>query len=233
MGGMTFQFPGFAPEARQFLRDLRDNNRRDWFNPRKPDYLRNVREPLLELVEELGESLAEYAPGHLQDPRKSVYRVYRDIRFSKNKQPYKTHAAALFPPVGGGRHSRAGFYFHFDPEHLLVGGGLYAPGKHELMAVRQQLAVTPEEFRAILSDPAFTEFFPGLQGERLKRTPKGFRKDHPASDLLVYKQFLSGAKVSADEIEKPSITGLIDRHFRALAPFIAYLNRPLTTDWNG
>ena len=124
---VSFRFRGFPPAARQFLRDLRENNNREWFKARKADYERHVRHPLLQLVEEIGNSIPRYAPGYLQDPRKSVYRIYRDIRFSRNKQPYKTHAAAIFPPVGLPRHSAAGFYFHFSPEELLIGGGLYAP----------------------------------------------------------------------------------------------------------
>lgn len=229
MEEMDFQFRGFAPEARQFLRDLRNNNNREWFRARKADYERYVRGPLLDLVEELGDAIAGFAPGYLQDPRKSVYRIYRDTRFSRNKQPYKTHAAAVFPPLGLERHSGAGFYFHFSPEELLVGGGVYAPGSSELLRIREQIAADPEAFRAILANRAFSRTFGNLEGERLKRTPRGFARDHPAADLLVYKQFLSGATFSSREIEKPSIGDLIERHFRTLAPLLEYLNRPLRT----
>ncbi len=233
MERMQFQFQGFEPEARQFLRDLRANNNREWFQARKAEYERHLRGPLLELVEDLGASLADYAPGYLRDPRKSVYRIYRDTRFSKSKLPYKTHAAAVFPPIGLERHSGAGFYFHFSPEELLVGGGVYAPGTPELLRIREQIAADPEEFRAILADKAFGQAFPGLEGEKLKRTPRGFPRDHPAADLLVYKQFLSGTTFSSDEIEKPSISGLLDRHFRIIAPLLEYLNRPLRADGGG
>lgn len=227
MVSMEFRFGGFPPETRQFLRDLRENNHREWFRPRKPTYERLVRGPLLELVDELGESLAEYAPGYLRAPAKSVYRIYRDTRFSKNKLPYKTHAAAVFPPLGLDRHAGAGFYFHFSPEELLIGGGVYAPGSAELRRIREQIAGDPDELRALLAEEAFAATFPGLEGKRLKRAPRGFRRDHPAVDLLVYKQFLSGVSRPAEEIERPSIAGLIDRHFRVLAPLLEYLNRPL------
>ena len=122
-----------------------------------------------------------------------MYRIYRDIRFSRNKQPYKTHAAAIFPPVGLPRHSAAGFYFHFSPEELLIGGGLYAPGSAELRRIRGQIAEDPDQLRGILSDEAFARTFSGLEGKRLKRTPRGFSRDHPAADLLAFKQYLSGA----------------------------------------
>lgn len=224
---MDFQFPGFPPEARQFLRDLRSNNRREWFQPRKPDYERHLRGPLLELVAELGIALTAHSPGYLCNPRKSVYRIYRDIRFSKDKSPYKTHAAAVFPPVGLGRHAGAGFYFHFSADDLLVGGGLYAPDSSGLRRIREQIAADPSRLRAILSDSEFQQAFGGLEGQRLKRTPRGYPRDHPAADLLGYKQFLAGASAPASEIEKPSIGRLIDRYFRLVSPLLKYLNRPL------
>ena len=224
---MEFRFPGFPPEARQFLRDLGENNNRDWFRPRKAQYERYVRGPLLELVTELGEALDQHSPGYLRDPRKSVYRIYRDIRFTKDKSPYKTHAAAIFPPVGLSRHGGAGFYFHFSADELLVGGGVYRPGSSELLRIRRQISAHPGELRAIVGSRAFRETFGGMEGERLKRTPRGFSRDDTAADLLIYKQFLAGTSLSAAEIEKPGIAGLLDRHFRLLAPFLEYLNRPL------
>lgn len=222
---MEFTFPGFAPEARQFLRDLKANNNRDWFHARKPDYDNFVREPLLELVLEVSMAIAEHSPGHDIDPRKAVYRIYRDVRFSKNKDPYKTHAAAVFPPTGLERHAGAGFYFHFSADELLVGGGVYAPTPDILRRIRGQIASDPDELRDILAAADYRKLYSGLEGQRLKRTPRGFAPDHPAADLLVYKQFLSGATLSAEVIEQPSIGELLDRYFRALAPLLAYLNR--------
>ncbi len=222
---MQFSFPGFAPQARDFLCQLRENNDRKWFRARKSDYERYVREPLIELVAEVGMSLTAHSPEHVIDPRKSVYRIYRDIRFSKNKAPYKTHAAAVFPPLGLPRHAGAGFYFHFSADELLMGGGVYAPSPDGLKLIREQIAADPDELRAILAARPFRQAFGGLEGERLKRTPRGFPPDHPAADLLVHKQFLAGAVVSAEEIEKPSIGKVLDRHFRTIAPLLAYLNR--------
>ena len=224
---MNFTFPGFPPEARLFLRDLAANNNREWFKAHKADYDSFVREPLLALAGELGTALMEHSPGYLCDARRSVYRIYRDIRFSKNKAPYKTHAAAVFPPLGLERHAGAGFYFHFSAEELLVGGGVYAPGSSELRSIRQQIADDPAELRAILGASAFRKAFGEIEGERLKRVPQGFPKDHPAADLLVRKQFLAGTTLPADEIEKPTLAPLIDGHFHTISPLLAYLNRPL------
>lgn len=227
---MQFTFPGFPPEARRFLRDLAANNDRDWFKAHKPDYDAFVRRPLLALVGELGTALMEHSPGYVCDPRRSVYRIYRDVRFSKNKAPYKTHAAAVFPPLGLERHAGAGFYFHFSAEELLVGGGVYAPGSGELRSIRRQIAEDPAELREILGAAAFRKAFGDLEGQQLKRVPQGFPKDHPAADLLVFKQFLAGTELPAAEIEKRTAAALIDRHFRAISPLLAYLNRPLRKD---
>ncbi len=227
---MRFTFSGFPPATRQFLRDLAANNNREWFKAHKSDYDTSVREPLLALVDELGTALLEHSPGYLCDPRKSVYRIYRDIRFSKNKAPYKTHAAAVFPPLGLERHAGAGFYFHFSAEELLVGGGVYAPGSRELRSIRQQIAGDPAELREILGTAAFRKAFGDLEGQQLKRVPQGFPKDHPAADLLVFKQFLAGTTLPAEEIEKRTVAALIDRLFRTISPLLAYLNRPLRRD---
>ena len=222
---MDFTFPGFPPQARQFLRELRANNNRDWFQARKPDYEEFVRDPLRELALEVSMAIAEHSPGHDIDPRKAVYRIYRDVRFSKNKDPYKTHAAAVFPPTGLERHAGAGFYFHFSAEELLIGGGVYAPAPDALRRIRSQIAANAAELRGILSARDYRAHFSGLEGQRLKRTPRGFAADHPAADLLVYKQFLSGTTLGAEAIEQPSLGPLLDRHFRAIAPLLAYLNR--------
>jgi len=222
---MEFTFPGFEPQARQFLRELRANNNRDWFKAHKPDYEQFVRGPLLELVLELSMAVEEHSPGHSIDPRKSVYRIYRDIRFSKNKDPYKTHAAAVFPPTGMERHAGAGFYFHFSAEELLIGGGVYAPPSDTVGRVRAQSAAEQDELRGILAAAGYRKFYGGLEGQRLKRTPRGYAPDHPAADLLVYKQLLSGTTLPADVIEQPTSGSVLDQHFRASAPVMAYLNR--------
>lgn len=224
---MQFQFPGFPPQTRQFLSDLGENNNREWFQAHKADYETHLREPLLELVAEVGTALGEHVSGYAFEPRRAVYRMHRDVRFSKNKDPYKTQAAALFAPLGLKRHAGAGFYFHFSAEEMLVGGGVYAPGSAELKKIRQQIADDPEELRKILFSPGFRARYDSLEGETLKRVPRGYPKDHPAADLLVRKQFLAGTRLLAEAIEIPKISEVIYWYFRAIAPLLEYLNRPL------
>lgn len=224
---MQTGFGGFPPQARQFLRALSENNRRDWFKPRKAEYERYVREPLFELGNELGRALQQHSPEHCFDPRRSVYRIYRDVRFSKNKDPYKTHAAVVFPPAGLGRHAGASFYFHFSAGELLVGGGLYRPTPEGLRLIRAKIADDPGALRAILADPAFREHFDEMSGERLKSVPRGYARNDPAADLLAYKQYLAGATLPAKVIERPTVVEVVDQHFQAMAPLVSYLNRAI------
>ena len=222
---MEPRFPGFSPDARRFLRELAANNNREWFAQNKARYEKSIREPLIELAHELGSALERYSPGYVTDPRKAVYRIYRDVRFARDKSPYKTHAAAVFAFRGVEKHAGAGYYFHFSADELLVGGGVYAPGSAELLKIRRRIAADPEALRAIVAGPAFSKCFAGIEGEKLKRIPKGFPRDHPAADLLVYKQFLAGAVLPASTIESPGVCAAISEHFKAIAPFIQYLNQ--------
>ena len=224
---MASRFKGFSPQARKFLRALAKNNNRDWFLANKPKYEEHVRRPLLELVHELGADLDEFSPGYVTDPKKAVYSIYRDVRFSNDKSLYKTHVAAVFAYRGPEKHAGAGYYFHFSADELLVGGEVYAPGSPELLKIRQQIAADPDELRGIVGNRTFKRHFNGIEGEKLKRIPKGFPPDHPAADLLVYKQFLAGAKLPSSEVESPHIARTIHKHLKAVAPFIQYLNRAL------
>ena len=213
---MDFSFPGFAPQARRFLRQLRTNNNRDWFLAHKPDYQNFVLEPLRELALEVSMSIAEHSPGHDIDPRNADYRIYGDVRFSKNKEPYKTYAAAVFLPIG-----MAGFYFHFSAEELLIGGGVYAPTPDVLRSIRSEIAYDPDELREILAARGYRSLYNGVEGQQLKRTPRCLEADLPAADRLVY----SGVTLASDVIERPEIGPLLDKHFRAIAPLLAYLSR--------
>ena len=225
---MPARFSGFPPQTLQFLRDLKANNNRDWFHPRKALYEEHVKAPMVECVLALGEELSNFGNDLVTAPDKAIYRIYRDVRFSKDKSPYKTHVAAFFGPRGLDKHAGAGLYFHFSPDELLVGGGVYAPGSQQLLAIRQQIAAQHEKLRAILKDRTFRRLFGEMSGECLKRIPKGFPPDHPAADLLVYKQFLAGARLDPKVVETPRFFKQLVRSFRAVEPFIVFLNSPLT-----
>src|ERR1051326_1509703 len=190
------RFAGFPPEALQFFRGLARNNNREWFLPRKPLFEEKVKRPMWELVEALNASMKTFAPDYATDPGKAIYRFYRDTRFSKDKSPYKDHIAASFPRRG--LSAGAGFYVGVSHRNVGIGGGIYNPAPETLRAVRNFLAERHEHFRRITSTAAIRRLFGNLDGAQLTRVPKGFPKDHPAEDLLRYKQLLFYAELPAD-----------------------------------
>lgn len=221
---MSAAFAGVPKEGLQFLRDLKQNNDRDWFQPRKEIYDEKLKQPLLELAAALNDELERFAPDYRTEPKKAVYRIYRDTRFGDDKTPYKTHAAASFHHRTLGKHIAAGFYFHFSPTEFLVGGGLWKPGSKELLAIRRRISADPSELRAIVTAKPFKKLVGEMTGEQLKRPPKGFSADDPALELLRYKQFLAGDQLDPKLIETPQALGEIVKRFEAIAPLVQYLN---------
>ncbi len=224
---MPSKFPGFPPEARKFLGDLKRHNTRDWFMPRKPVFEGKVKGPMTELVLSLGEGMREFAPELNTDPKKAIYRIYRDVRFSNDKSPYKPWIAAVFSPRGLPKHAGGGIYFHISSDEILVGGGVYAPGPAELLAIRNHMARHADEFRALLKERAFRRCFGEMTGETLKRAPKGFARDDPAADLLMHKQFLAINQLPPEIAETPKLYTELTKSFRAMMPFLRFLNSPL------
>lgn len=221
------RFPGFPPEALRFLRALEKNNDRDWFQANKSTYETKLKGPLTELILALGEELDKFAPGLQTDPKKAIYRIYRDIRFSPNKKPYKTHAAASFTAKSGEKHVDAGYYFHFSPKELLIGGGLYMPGSPELLAIRRRLSADSAGYRKLTRAAAFKRLFGDVQGDKLTRAPKGFSPDDPALDLLVYKQYLAADTIDPKLVETPKLLPEIVKRFKALQPWIDWINEAI------
>ena len=224
---MRTTFRGFSPEALQFLRRLKRNNNREWFLKNKEIYEQKVRAPMVELVLALGREMQGFAPEMAFDPRRSIYRIYRDTRFSADKTPYKTHIAASFFPRGMPKHGCAGLYFHVSPEEVEIAGGVYMPGPDELLAIRRHMAGHHKKFRSIIEAPEFRRLFGKLWGAQLTRPPKGFPKDHPASDLLRYKQLLADVTKPVELAESPKLLPTLVTHFRAMMPMVRFLNEPL------
>src|SRR5437764_8190832 len=133
------KFPGFTPEALTFLRNLKRNNRREWFQPRKEKYDSLIRTPMLELITCLNEEFAGFAPNYITPPQKAVFRIYRDTRFAKDKTPYKTHVAGIFHSQSGSKNEGPAFYFHFTPKELLVFGGVWTPKREAVLAIRTRV----------------------------------------------------------------------------------------------
>jgi len=224
---MRLGFPGFPPEAVAFYRGLARHNTREWFQPRKHIYDEKVKAPMVQLVTELNRALMDFASGYVTDAPKAIYRIYRDTRFSPDKTPYKTQIAASFARRGMEKHGAAGFYFAVSHKGVDVGGGIYMPASETLLTVRTHIAERHLEFRKLAAASAVKRLFGAMQGEQLSRVPKGFCADHPAADLLRFKQFLLFTTLDAAIVTTPKLFVELEKRFRAMAPFLEFLNAPL------
>ncbi len=229
-------FTGFRPEAIQFLADLAENNDRAWFQPRKTDYERLLKEPLTALIATLAERFEARGIPLLADPARSPFRIYRDVRFSKDKSPYKTNLGASFPWVGeaagsgeagsrshtGNVHSSGG-YFHLSPGEIFVGGGIWRPEKPWLNAFRRRVVDEPGAVRELVDAPRFRAAFGAVGGDALRRVPTGFPADHPEAELLKLKDVTFGRRLSDADAMTPALPDLIADTFSAALPVMRYL----------
>jgi uncharacterized protein (TIGR02453 family) len=220
-------FPGFPPEMVQFLRALKRNNRREWFQPRKHLYEQQVKEPMLELVTALNRDFMKFAPHFVTEPKKAVFRIYRDTRFSADKTPYKTHVAASFWRRGSDYTGAGGFYFSVSHDQIEVAGGIWHPSPETMLLVRTHIAASYPEMRRILANKKSRKLVGDLQGDELTRAPKGFDPQHPALDLIKKKDWILDTSLNSALATTPKLYREILDRFRAIAPLIEYLNRPL------
>lgn len=213
-----------------FLNELEENNNRQWFEIHRQEY-----EFAAEAIGQFAQGLLDMLNGTdvIETPsgRKSLYRIYRDVRFSKDKSPYKTHWSGRFKRAGKFR--RGGYYFHFAPGNSRIAGGFFGPDAADLKLIRDDIAFDDKPIRAIIADPGFAAMFGGLQGEKLKTTPKGFAADHPAADILRYKQFLLIRRFTDEEVLHPGFLYEAARIYRQMRPFFDYMSEVLSSDPNG
>ena len=219
-------FPGFPKEGLDFFRSLVRNNRSEWFQPRKHIFEAQLKEPMRRLVMEINREMLRFAPEYVTDPDKAIYRIYRDTRFSKDKTPYKDHIAASFHRKSADAHGEAGFYFAVSHKEVAVGGGVYMPAPETLQAIRRHLAVHSAEFRKLIRGRKLRELLGEMQGEQLTRPPKGYAADHPAADLVRYKQFLFYIELPPELATTNELRPAIVGRFRAMTPFLDFLNAP-------
>ena len=217
----------FPAETLRFLRALKRNNRREWFEAHRDDYEAFVRQPMTAIVERLAVDLRAFAPELVASPKVSIYRIYRDTRFSENKTPYKTHVAAVFPTRGLPKHEGAGVYFQVSPDEVWIGGGMYMPQPPQLFAVREHIAGHVKQLRAIVESPGFRRHVGTLEGDKLKRVPRGFSADHPAAEYLKLKHFVAGVEFPSTLATGPAFYKTLLTVFRQVAPLAWFLNAPL------
>ena len=223
----------FTAKTLSFLRALKRNNDREWFRMRKVQYEEHVRGPMVALLDCLAVDLRGFAPELVCEPRVSLYRIYRDTRFSADKSPLKTHAAAHFPLRGFPRGEGAGLYFHVAPSEVWIGGGMYMPSASDLRLIREHIAVNHKRLGRIVNGAAFREAVGALDGEQLSTMPRGYLKVHPAATYLRFKQFLAGREFEAAFATDDRFYSELLNIFRAVAPLARFLNAPLVEQRRG
>lgn len=218
--------PHFTPATLRFLRALKRNNTREWFHARRDQYQTHVRGPIDAIVARLATDFRAVAPEFTADPKISLFRPWRDTRFSENKAPLKTNVAAVFPHRVLGRLNGAALYFEVTPTWVWVGGGAYAPDSTQLHAIREHIAERHEELDEIVRAPALQKLG-GLQGERLTRVPRGFAREHPAAHFLQFRQFLAAREEPPEFATRPDFYKQLLATFAALVPLCRFINEPL------
>jgi len=215
------------PEGLAFLRALARNNDREWFTPRKAVFEAVLKEPMLAIVRKVTDAMTDFAPSHVRPAEKSLFRIYRDTRFSANKLPYKTHVAAWWSHQGLEKTSGAGYYFHVSAKEIVIAAGAYMPEKDQLAAIRHWLLDNHKAFRKLLQKPAVRKTFTVFEGNALTRPPKGFPCEHPALDLIQCRQWGLSATLPAALALEPGFAATLIRHFRLAAPLVDALNTPI------
>ena len=227
----------FPPDALRFFRQLATHNEKPWFEAHRADYESHVREPMSMLIEELNARFARFAPEIGGDPKRSMFRIYRDTRFSKDKTPYKTHAACWFKHrkashrVGGeANEGSAGFYFHLQPGgKSMVGAGVWMPPRPQLDKLRDAIAEKPRDFDRMAK--SLPRRFGGLDdSQMLKRMPRGFAEDHPAAAWLRYQSFTTGRVLSDTQVTSSKLPSLVAKDFQDMLPLVRWLNGALGYD---
>lgn len=232
---LTEPFAGIPARGTTFLRGLKKNNRKEWFEEHRTDYERYVKTPMLQLIEETDVRLAEITPEIIGSPKKSMFRIHRDVRFAKDKSPYKTNAACWFFHRDSGSgvgsdaaHGGAGFYFHTAPEGSFCGGGIWMPPRPALQRIRQSLVDDVEGWEEIVLARGFKRRFGALDPEAmLVRMPRGYDETHPAAPWLKFQSFTAGAELSPAEVQSAKLPDTLAKHFAAMAPMVRWLNEAL------
>ena len=209
-----------------FLTALERNNNREWFNAHRDAY-ESARDKVLVITEILISEVRKIDPEiPLMDPKDALFRIYRDIRFSPDKRPYKTHFGS-FISKGGFKSNRAGYYFHVQPGECYLGGGIWMPPKDVLKALRTAIYDHPEEMRAILEEPGFKKYFTDFDGEKLKKAPAGFPADFPHIDLLRTKSYAVGINLPDEKFLGNQVLEVSLEVFREVAKLNRFLNKAL------
>ncbi|MCG8805362.1 DUF2461 domain-containing protein [Tenacibaculum finnmarkense] len=211
----------------QYLENLKQNNNRDWFTDQKPRFV-EVQKSVKEFYGKVSENLET----HDVIDKFKLFRIYRDVRFSKDKTPYKTHFSGSFSRKGS--HLRGGYYLQIEPGNSFLAGGFWQPNKEDLLRIRKEIELDASDFREILNNPEFVKNFgTKFEGDELKSAPRGFDKNHPDIDLLRKKGFIAVRNFTDKEVLSNNFLSEIDTSYKALRPFFNLMSEVLTTNLNG
>ncbi|MDT0552008.1 DUF2461 domain-containing protein [Urechidicola vernalis] len=213
-----------------FLKKLNQNNNRDWFTENKTAF-QEEQIKFVNFADDLLVEMNKIDNIETVSGKKSVFRIYRDVRFSKDKTPYKTHFSGSFKRAT--EQLRGGYYYHIEPGNSFIGGGFWGPNAKDLLRIRKELANDAIELREIINSESFIKTFRTLDGERLKTVPRGFDRQHPNLDLLQLKQFIVHKKFSDKEVLSKDFPKKVIETFIAMRPFFNFMSSVLTTDENG
>ncbi len=209
-----------------FLKALEKNNNREWFTEHKSQF-----KALESKVKDFYKSVLQALEEHDEIEKLKMFRIYRDVRFSKDKTPYKIHFAGSFSRMGASL--RGGYYIRLKPGESFIATGFWEPNKDDLLRIRKELEMDSSEFREILNDPAFKKAWGELQGEELKTSPKGFDKEDPNIDLIRKKQFIFVKHFSDQEVFSPEFKNTVNESFKTIRPYFDLMSEILTTNLNG
>jgi uncharacterized protein (TIGR02453 family) len=217
-------------ESFTFLKKLAKNNDRDWFNAHKEEYLK-AHENLIVFADALLDEMNKHDKIETESGKKSLHRIYRDVRFSKIKTPYNAHWGGGFRRAT--KQLRGGYYYHLEPGNSFAVGGFWGPNSEDMKRIREDIDLNHEDWRKLLKDKMFVKTFGSLQGEKLSSAPRGYEKDHPAIDLLNYKQFLLIHTFTDEEVLSAGFYKKINEVYIKMRPYFNYMSEVLTTDANG
>jgi uncharacterized protein (TIGR02453 family) len=219
-----------SPRLFTFLKDLKRNNDRKWFDENRDRYEKDVKEPLQQFILDFAKPLERISPHFRADPRRSMFRIHRDIRFSKDKSPYKTHAAAQFRHVRASDVHAPGFYLHLEPGSVFVGAGIWRPDTESQRKIREAIAEDSKRWKRIVGAKKFREKLE-LAGDSLKRPPRGFDPDHPLIDDLKRKDFITVADFSEKDATTSAFLVNVASTCQTAAPFVRFLTESLELEF--
>lgn len=219
-------FNGFPEEGIRFLKNLKRNNNRVWFNKHKIEYEKFLKIPMQSLIAELKPLIHKFAPDFIIDPKKSIFRIYRDTRFSKNKAPYKTHISAIFQPTKHWNDS-ASLYLHIEPGGVYLAAGMYMPDNKRLKEIRKAILENSEEFKRIISSKSFKKYFKNIEGNKLLRMPLGFPETHPLSEYIKLKQFYISYELPENACYSKTLVKNVVKIFEKMMFFVNFLNKAI------